>query len=156
MLVLTRKQNQEIVIGDNIKVTVLKVKGNTVRLGIDAPRHVRVVRGELPPVEPEAGDAAAVAEVTLVFSDSESEITTERTMGKGSHGAESQSRIPGLKEGRATHQKRFSTDKAGGTNRTTSGQETIRFKDHLPASLQHNRLKQIVSEITRSTSQPGQ
>lgn len=49
MLVLSRKLDQEILIGDNIKVTVLKVKGNTVRLGIAAPREVRVVRGELPP-----------------------------------------------------------------------------------------------------------
>ncbi len=47
MLVLTRKLNQEIQIGDNVKITVLKIKGNTVRLGIEAPRNVRVVRGEL-------------------------------------------------------------------------------------------------------------
>ena len=38
MLVLSRKQHQDIVIGDDIKITVLKVKGNTVRLGIEAPR----------------------------------------------------------------------------------------------------------------------
>jgi len=49
MLVLTRKLQEQIVIGDNIKVTILRVKGNTVRLGIEAPRHVRVVRSELPP-----------------------------------------------------------------------------------------------------------
>ena len=49
MLVLSRKLQQQIKIGDQITVTVLKVKGNTVRLGIDAPRNVRVVRGELPP-----------------------------------------------------------------------------------------------------------
>lgn len=48
MLVLTRKLQEQIVIGDNIKVTVLRVKGNTVRLGIEAPRQVRVVRAELP------------------------------------------------------------------------------------------------------------
>ena len=47
MLVLSRKQNQEIVIGDGIKITVLKIKGNTIRLGIDAPRDVKVIRGEL-------------------------------------------------------------------------------------------------------------
>ena len=49
MLVLSRKANQEIVIGENIKVTILQVKGNTVRIGIEAPREVRVLRGELPP-----------------------------------------------------------------------------------------------------------
>jgi len=48
MLVLTRKLQQQIKIGSEITVTILKVKGNTVRVGIDAPREVRVVRGELP------------------------------------------------------------------------------------------------------------
>ena len=49
MLVLTRKQNEKIQIGDNVFLTVLRIKGNTVRLGIEAPKDVRVVRGELPP-----------------------------------------------------------------------------------------------------------
>lgn len=49
MLVLTRKANQQIQIGENIVITVLQVKGNSVRLGIEAPREVRVVRGELGP-----------------------------------------------------------------------------------------------------------
>ncbi len=48
MLVLTRKHQQQIRIGGNITITVLRVKGNTVRLGIEAPRNIRVVRGELP------------------------------------------------------------------------------------------------------------
>jgi carbon storage regulator len=48
MLVLTRKLQQQIKIGEQITVTILKVKGNTVRVGISAPREVRVVRGELP------------------------------------------------------------------------------------------------------------
>ena len=49
MLVLTRKLQQQIRISDNITITVLRVKGNTVRLGIDAPRQVRVVRGQNAP-----------------------------------------------------------------------------------------------------------
>ena len=48
MLVLTRKLQQQIKIGDNITVTVLRVSGTTVRIGIDAPRDVRVLRNELP------------------------------------------------------------------------------------------------------------
>lgn len=48
MLVLTRKSRDTIRIGDNVTVTILRVKGNTVRVGIEAPREVRVVRGELP------------------------------------------------------------------------------------------------------------
>ena len=47
MLVLSRKQKQQIKIGDDVVLTVLQVKGNTVRLGIEAPREVHVVRGEL-------------------------------------------------------------------------------------------------------------
>lgn len=47
MLVLSRKVGQEIVIDGNIKVRVLKVKGNTIRVGIEAPPEVHIVRGEL-------------------------------------------------------------------------------------------------------------
>ena len=47
MLVLTRKMDEQIVIGDQIKLTVLRVRGNTVRIGIEAPRDIRIVRGEL-------------------------------------------------------------------------------------------------------------
>lgn len=47
MLVLTRKLDEAIRIGDDIKITILRVKGNTVRIGIEAPREVRVVRDEL-------------------------------------------------------------------------------------------------------------
>lgn len=47
MLVLTRKLDESIRIGDDIRITVLRVKGNTVRIGIEAPKHVRVIREEL-------------------------------------------------------------------------------------------------------------
>lgn len=49
MLVLTRKISQQIQIGDGVVITILQVKGNSVRVGIEAPREVRVVRGELDP-----------------------------------------------------------------------------------------------------------
>lgn len=47
MLVLTRKQNEQIRIGDSITITVLRTKGKAVRLGIVAPHDVNVLRGEL-------------------------------------------------------------------------------------------------------------
>lgn len=47
MLVLSRKSNEEIVIGGNIRVKVLEIKGNRVRLGICAPDQVPVMREEL-------------------------------------------------------------------------------------------------------------
>jgi len=48
MLVLTRKLHEQILIGSDITVTIVRVHGNAVRIGIEAPRHVRVIRGELP------------------------------------------------------------------------------------------------------------
>lgn len=47
MLILTRKKNETIQIGDGISVTVIRVSGNKVRLGISAPRDLRVLRVEL-------------------------------------------------------------------------------------------------------------
>ena len=47
MLVLTRKYQEKIRIGDNITITVLRTKGKAVRLGIEAPTDVPVIRGEL-------------------------------------------------------------------------------------------------------------
>lgn len=46
MLVISRKVNERILIGDNIVITVVKLEGNKVRLGIEAPRDIKVSRGE--------------------------------------------------------------------------------------------------------------
>jgi len=47
MLILTRRVDESLVIGDNVTVTILSVKGNQVRIGVDAPRDVTVHREEL-------------------------------------------------------------------------------------------------------------
>ena len=47
MLVLTRKAQEKIQIGDKITVTIVRIKGQAVRVGIDAPENVRIMRGEL-------------------------------------------------------------------------------------------------------------
>jgi carbon storage regulator CsrA len=65
MLVLTRKLQQQIKIGEQITVTILRVKGSTVRVGVQAPRDVRVIRGELPKEQPEA-EVAASEESTII------------------------------------------------------------------------------------------
>ncbi len=47
MLVLSRKQHDAILIGNNVRITVVRVDRNQVRLGIEAPPHVTVLREEL-------------------------------------------------------------------------------------------------------------
>jgi carbon storage regulator len=68
MLVLTRKSNQSIMIGDDIEVSVLAIMGEKVRIGIQAPRDIPVFRKEVyleiqeedRRGEPEAGDREEV------------------------------------------------------------------------------------------------
>lgn len=47
MLVLSRKVGERLIIGDNITVVINRVAGNRVTLGIEAPIHVKIIRGEL-------------------------------------------------------------------------------------------------------------
>ncbi|HHB13258.1 MAG TPA: carbon storage regulator [Chromatiales bacterium] len=47
MLILTRRVGETLMIGDEVAVTVLGVKGNQVRIGVDAPKHVAVHREEI-------------------------------------------------------------------------------------------------------------
>jgi carbon storage regulator CsrA len=63
MLVLTRKSHEQIQIGDNITITILRVKGGAVRVGVDAPRNVTVLRKELTgkPARTEKAQIEAVA-----------------------------------------------------------------------------------------------
>jgi carbon storage regulator len=51
MLVLSRSAEQEIRIGPDIRIRVLRVSGTTVKLGIEAPRQTAIVRGELKALE---------------------------------------------------------------------------------------------------------
>ena len=77
MLVLSRKLNQAIMVGDNVRIVVVSVDRDQVKLGIDAPREIPVHRSEVyeeiqrsnrqaaglegePPAEPQAGTPSAV------------------------------------------------------------------------------------------------
>lgn len=59
MLVLSRRVGESVVIGDDVVVTVLEVRGDVVRLGVDAPRSVPVRRQELLAELAESNRAAA-------------------------------------------------------------------------------------------------
>lgn len=143
MLVLTRKLNQEILIGENVKITVLKVKGNTVRLGIEAPPEVRIVRSELPRATEAPQSAKALkaeeksssnnrqsvqaepqnAQITVVFNDVV-DREKERTLP-----------MP---------------------NRTDLPPQTrtVRYQDRAPAILTHSRLQQIANKLQEKKSRP--
>lgn len=60
MLVLTRRKNESIMIGDDIEIKITRVCGNNVRVGIIAPREVRVYRKELPLLSMTAPGAGGV------------------------------------------------------------------------------------------------
>ncbi|MDR3247404.1 MAG: carbon storage regulator CsrA [Treponema sp.] len=47
MLILSRKVNEKIMIGDDISISIIEVRGDQVRLGVDAPRTVKVFRQEV-------------------------------------------------------------------------------------------------------------
>lgn len=47
MLILTRRTDEALKIGDNVTITVLEIRGNQVRLGVDAPREIAVHRQEI-------------------------------------------------------------------------------------------------------------
>jgi carbon storage regulator len=59
MLILTRRVNETVMIGDDVTVTVLSINNNQVRLGVNAPRHVPVHREEIYEKIRQQGEAAS-------------------------------------------------------------------------------------------------
>lgn len=64
MLVLSRKKNESIVVNDSIIITVVEIRGDKVRLGIEAPRDVPIHRSEIYAAihaeHPDAGEQSAI------------------------------------------------------------------------------------------------
>lgn len=69
MLVLSRKEGERLCIGNDVTITVNRISGNRITLGIDAPRDVRIVRGELelepPTSDRDGGSAEGSAQMRL-------------------------------------------------------------------------------------------
>ena len=63
MLVLTRRTSERIQIGDDVTLTIVRIDGNKVRIGIEAPDHVKVKRDELAPKADRAFDRNVVLSV---------------------------------------------------------------------------------------------
>jgi carbon storage regulator len=74
MLVLTRKPGEKILIGDDIVITVLDTRGDSVRIGIDAPRGVKIQRDEVLRAVTEANLAATRA-------DADAEVRIKASLG---------------------------------------------------------------------------
>ena len=79
MLVVSRRAGESIVIGDNVTVSVLEVRGDVVRIGIDAPRSVAVHRQELLAQLAQSNQEAASPSDNAV----DSLLTAMRDRGKG-------------------------------------------------------------------------
>lgn len=47
MLVLTRKEGQSLIIGDNIEITIVGINGKQVKIGVEAPKEIKIMRKEL-------------------------------------------------------------------------------------------------------------
>ncbi|MEM6471148.1 MAG: carbon storage regulator [Planctomycetota bacterium] len=75
MLILSRKVDQEILIGDDVRLTVVRIDANRVRIGIDAPDEVRILRGELA-----AKEMANCSEQPFELSDRENAFAHEQAM----------------------------------------------------------------------------
>lgn len=66
MLVLTRKPNQSIQIGDDIEIKILAIEGDQIKLGIDAPRNVEIHRKEIYLAIQEENSKAVSTSVDLI------------------------------------------------------------------------------------------
>lgn len=80
MLVLSRKKNESIVINDVIVITVVEIRGDKVRLGIEAPREVPIHRSEVLAAIQAQSQAASSPEFSSGISDSELPAVADGTV----------------------------------------------------------------------------
>jgi carbon storage regulator len=75
VLVLTRKRGERILVGDDIVITILDIKGDAIRIGVDAPSGVRIQRHEV--IEAIASANVAAAEADAQAGDTLAALLTE-------------------------------------------------------------------------------
>ncbi|MCL1992622.1 MAG: carbon storage regulator CsrA [Spirochaetes bacterium] len=69
MLILSRKVNEKIMIGDNIEVSVIEIRGDQVRIGVEAPKNVKVFRMEIFEAIKAENKAASESSLTIPHLD---------------------------------------------------------------------------------------
>lgn len=67
MLALTRRVGERIVIGANVVVTIVDIKGDSIRIAIDAPREIKIYRGEIFDAIAAENKEAAVPQIPTAF-----------------------------------------------------------------------------------------
>lgn len=77
MLVLTRREGESFVVGDDIEIEVLDIKPGVVRIGIRAPRSVRVMRSELVAAVAASNQDAVIADPSGLAAASHLEVTPQ-------------------------------------------------------------------------------
>ena len=68
MLLISRKKGESVIIGGNIEITVLEIHGDKIKIGIDAPKEIGIVRKELKELESYNQEANSIAEINSVKS----------------------------------------------------------------------------------------
>ncbi len=120
MLVLTRKTKQQIHIGSNITITILHVKGQAVRVGIEAPRDVSVLRSEVAERSAEQHDRS-VAERKQTAAQDDKNRATSSVVGR----FEPRNRLSDLVRCRATRESSLSPAPVDGAG-AASALEVVR------------------------------
>ena len=66
MLIITRRPGERIMLGDDVRIHIMEIAGNNVRVGIEAPKSIPVYREEIWNAVKEENEAAAAAETTTL------------------------------------------------------------------------------------------